>query len=94
MLTHCNTIIHEMSDLKRDSKLKDCACPLKLAYCFTVYHNREAKDVDFNIYGTSFRSLELSGDKPLHILTIFFLGSINHYPRGNEQRTMTSYVLV
>ena len=56
----------------------------KSSLSLTVYHNRGARDVDFDIYGTSFRSLESSGDKPLHILTILFLGSINHYA-GNDQ---------
>ena len=65
----------------------------KSSLSFTVYHNRGIKDVDFDIYGTSFRSLESNGDKPLHILTILFLGSINHYP-GNDQCIVTSYVLV
>ena len=50
----------------------------KSSLSLTVYHNRGARDVDVDIYGTSFRSLESSGDKPLHILTILFLGSINH----------------
>ena len=65
----------------------------KSSLSFTVYHNRGIKDVDFDIYGTSFRSFESSRDKPLHILTILFLGSINHYP-GNDQCIVTSYVLV
>ena len=65
----------------------------KSSLSFTVYHNRGIKDVDFDIYGTSFRSLESSGDKPLHILTILFLGSINHYA-GNDQCIVTSHVLV
>ena len=101
MLTYCIQLFTKYQ-IEREIR-SYCCCqslpeglrmPTETSLSLTVYHNRGAKDVDFNIYGTSFRSLESSGDKPLHMLTIFFLGSINHYPRGNEQRTMTSYVLV